>query len=383
MKVALLTTDNREDTRSYDAPAPWFGTAPEALLKGFAARPEIEVHIISCTRAKMKSPERLGPNIFFHSLQVSKLGWMRTAYFGCIRAVRRKVKEIRPDIVHGQGTERDCALSAAFSGFPNVLTIHGNMRRIARVSHARPFSFLWLTARLERLTIPRSRGVVCITQHTQHAVLGLARRTWLVPNAVDPTFFDVNAAPPGDRPPEILCVGDIYPLKNQNAFIRALDPLVEKHKFNVTFLGRLQEGTSYAAEFLELVKTRPWCSHAGFADREGLKARLKEASLLALPSLEENCPMVVLEAMAAGVPVAAARVGGVPDLVYGLKTGFLFEPMDETSIRGAIEKALAEPAITHELEVEAKRQAQMRFHPSVVATRHLEIYREVLGNQPA
>jgi hypothetical protein len=111
----------------------------------------------------MRSPEKLAPNIFFHSLYVPKIGWMRTLYQGCVRAVRKKLREIRPDIVHGQGTEMDCAVEAVFSGFPNVLTIHGNMRLIARVNRVRPFSFLWLAARLERLTIPRSSGVVCIT----------------------------------------------------------------------------------------------------------------------------------------------------------------------------------------------------------------------------
>ena len=96
------------------------------------------------TWARMVSPEKLAPNIFFHSLYVPKLGWLRTAYQGCIRAVRKKLRELRPNIVHGQGTERDCAISAVFSGFPNVLTIHGNLRLIAKVTQARRFSFPWL-----------------------------------------------------------------------------------------------------------------------------------------------------------------------------------------------------------------------------------------------
>src|SRR5580692_11230300 len=107
MKVALLTTDNREDSRNYSAPDPYFGAAPEALLQGFAALPELEVHVISCTQKPMKSPEKLADNIWFHSLYVPKMGWMRTSYQGCIRAVRRKLKVLKPDMVHGQGTERE------------------------------------------------------------------------------------------------------------------------------------------------------------------------------------------------------------------------------------------------------------------------------------
>ena len=65
---------------------------------------------------------------------VPKIGWMRTLFQGCVRATRKKIREIQPDIVHGQGTEADCAMSAVFSGFPNVLTLHGNMRAVARAN---------------------------------------------------------------------------------------------------------------------------------------------------------------------------------------------------------------------------------------------------------
>jgi glycosyltransferase involved in cell wall biosynthesis len=327
----------------------------------------------------MKSPEKLAGNIFFHSLYVPTLGWMRTAYQGCIRAVRRELKRIRPEIVHGQGTERDCALSAVFSGFPNVLTIHGNMRRVARVRKAQPFSFLWLAARLERLTIPRSQGVVCITRHTQEAASSLAKHTWVVPNAVDAVFFDLDPQPPPGAPARILCVGDLYALKNQNALIRALDPLAESRKFEVLFLGKARAEEPYAAEFFRLVKARPWCGYRGFASREELKAYMRQATLLALPSLEENCPMAVLEALAAGVPVVAARVGGVPDLIEEGQSGFLCDPLEADSMRAAIERVLGNPAGAREVARQAKLRAKARFHPEVIARRHMEIYREVLN----
>jgi glycosyltransferase involved in cell wall biosynthesis len=380
MKVAILTTDNREDSGNYDAPTPYFGTAPEALLQGFAELPEFEIHVVSCARARMASPDKLAPNIFFHSLYVPRNGWLRTAYQGCIRAVRRKLREIHPEIVHGQGTERDCALSAVFAGFRSVLTIHGNMRAIARVSRAKPFSFLWLAARLEAFTLPRAQGVICSTHHTQQAVSRLAKRTWLLPNPVDATFFEIDAQPLPGASPRILCVGNVYALKNQNALIRALTPLAEKEKLEIIFLGKAPEQELYATEFFGLLRARPWCTYVGFATRDELRARLREVTMLALPSLEENCPMAVLEAMAAGVPVAAARVGGVPDLIYSGKTGFLFEPLDEGSIRATVERVLTNTAEAREAAREAKRVAHERFHPGIIARRHLEIYREVLAN---
>lgn len=378
MKIAFLTTDNRENFREYAKPAPYFGTAPEALLQGFATLPDVEVHVVSCAQRPMASPEKLADNIWFHSLHVPRAGWMRTAYQGCVRAVRRKLRELKPDIVHGQGTERDCALSAVFSGFPNVLTVHGNMRLIAEMFQARTLSYQWLAAKLEAFTLPRSAGVVCITHYTQAAVKNLARKTWVVPNAVDAGFFDVQPEFRPDEPPVILCVGAVCPRKNQNEFIRALDLLAVRENFSVVFLGQADD-VDYGAEFFHLVRERPWCRHIPFAGRDRVKEHFKAATLLALPTREDNCPMVVLEAMAAGVPVLASNVGGVPDLIESDRTGVFCDPQQPESFRVGVARLLEDREFSQRLATEARRQAHERFHPQVIARRHLEIYRQVLG----
>jgi glycosyltransferase involved in cell wall biosynthesis len=378
IKCAFITTDARGLFGIPVLPEPLFGTAPTALLQGLAACPDVEVHVVSVTRQPMRSPEKLSENIFCHNLVVPKIGWLQTFYQGCIRATRKKLKEIQPDIVHGQGTERDCAISAVFSGYPNIITIHGNMRLIARLNGARPFSHEWLTARVEGFTIPRAGGVVCITNYTRAAVDGLARRTWVAPNAVNLKFFGLDASPDPAQTPMILYIGDVCPRKNQNAFIRALEPLALERKFKVVFFGRATRGQKYDDEFFHLLGENPWCTYAGTANHEEIIGYLKNTSLLSLASLEDNCPMVVLEAMAAGVPVVASKVGGVPDLIEDGKNGLFCNPLDAESIRAAVAKILDDPGLGRRLAAEAKRRALERFHPVVVARRHLEIYREVL-----
>jgi len=378
MRLALLTTDNREPFRQYDRPEPWFGTAPEALLQGLAQVPELEVHVVSCTQQPMRSPEKLAPNIWFHSLWVPKIGWLRTGYLGCIRAVRRKLRQLQPHIVHGQGTERDCAISAVFSGYPAVVTVHGNMRLIARVNRAPPFSFQWFAALLEGPTLRRARGVVCITRYTQEAVRRWARKTWVVPNAVDSAFFRIDPAPVD--PPLLLCLGNIQVRKNQLTLIRALDGLAGKRTFRLLFLGQAERGTAFAEEFFKLLETRPWCRYGGLADRAAVRQHLQAATLLVLPSLEDNCPMAVLEAMAAGVPVVATKVGGVPDLIEDGVTGLFCDPHDPASMRQAVERLLADGALRAALVARARAVARDRFHPERIARRHLEIYREVLSS---
>lgn len=381
MKVALLTTDNREHCKDYAAATPYFGTAPQGLIDGFSMLGgDLEVHVVSCLQQEpISSPEKLAPNVWYHALHVPKIGWLRTGYQGCVRAARRKLAEIQPDIVHGQGTERDCALSAVLSGYPNVLTIHGNMRLITAMFPPKLFSANWFTAKLEGWTIPRSDGVVAITTYTQRAVEDLARKIWLLPNAVDWSFADANVGK--STPPSILVVAGVDQRKNQNAFIDALVPLAEKMKFSVKFLGVVHRESDYGREFLARLEKYPWCQYEGMVDRDGLRAYFTQANLLVLPTREDNCPMVVLEAMAAGVPVVASQVGGIPDLIRDGKTGLFCDPESAASMRDAVEKLLTDTTLAARLVENGKIEARDRFHPRVIAARHVEIYREVLASR--
>jgi glycosyltransferase involved in cell wall biosynthesis len=377
LSVAIITAEMREHKKDYANPTPGFGSPLEAILPGFASFPDVDFHYISCLRQPVNAPEKLAGNIWYHALHVPKIGWIRTGYQGCIRATRKKLREINPHIVHGQGTEHNNALCAVFSGFPNVLTIHGNMRLVARINRAKPFSFEWLAARLESFTIPRSQGVVCISNYTRDAVAALAKRTWVVPNAVDENFFGVQSQP-APAPATLLFVGAISPRKNQNNFIRALDPLAKQRNIEVIFAGQAMKEDPYGTEFRQLVGARPWCKHIGYVNQDTLRNYLRTATLLVLPSLEDNCPMVVLESMAAGVPVLAAKVGGVPDLIEEGMSGLFCDPSSLESMRSGVAKILDHPAVARGLAVEARRRARERFHPRIIAQRHLEIYREVL-----
>jgi glycosyltransferase involved in cell wall biosynthesis len=220
--------------------------------------------------------------------------------------------------------------------------------------------------------------VVCITNYTRAAVEKLAPRTWVLPNAVDESFFEITSAPGLTAPPTALCVGTICQRKNQNAFIRALDPLARERPFKIIFLGQVESG-DYGREFSRLIAGRPWCEHAGFADRVALKKYFQSAALAVLPTLEDNCPMVVLEAMAAGVPVLASNVGGVPDLIEPEKTGLLCDPQQPETFRTGMARLLDDSGLARRLAAAARTEAEQRFHPEVIARRHLEIYREVLG----
>ena len=288
MKVAILTTDSRQHFEKYTDPTPSFGTAPTALFEGFATLPNLEVHILSCTQQPMFSPAKLADNIWFHSLHVPKIGWLRTGYFGCILAVRKKLKEIQPAVVHGQGTERDCGISAIFSGYPNVITIHGNMAQLARTFHARLATFYWWAAKLENFSLPRSSGVFCNSIHTQNLVLNRTKKTWLVPNALRAAFFSDKQTPQKvSEKPRLLVVGVVTPNKRQLEILSCLKSLRRQGaSFEAVFIGSCGNG-AYCRDFLlKLAEAEKdgWATFSGYLDEATIVQSMNTAhALIHLP----------------------------------------------------------------------------------------------------
>ncbi len=376
MKIAFLTTDNREQFGRYEDPAPYFGTAMSALLDGFAKLPgEIEVHVISCAKKPMPKPEKIAPNIWFHQPIVHNLGWGRSAFVGCGLAVRKVLRDIAPDLVHAQGTERDCAVSMMLApAMPRVLTIHGHMARVAEITGARFPSYYWMAKRLEALAVSKADGVVALTNYTEQRVSARAHKTWVIPNAVDEKFLQVINTP---APGLVLCVAHVHAWKRQVELMAALDALPAQEKPRLVFLGAASDN-EYGRQFLTAVEARSaWCEHAGNVDRAGLREWLSRADLLVLPSIEDNCPMVALEAMAAGVPVAASDIGGIPDLVLPGISGIRFDPRDQTEIATKVSMLLRDRELRSRLAASAKQHALDRYHPKAIAEKHLLIYKEL------
>jgi len=375
MRVAFLATDNREHHKNYGARLPEFNPGIDALMQGFSALPDVEIHIVSCSRQPMESPEKLAPNIRYHCLLVPKLGWMRTLYQGCVRAVRRKLKEIQPDIVHGYGTERECAISAVFSDFPNVVSIQGNMAELARLFRARIGSYHWLAARLENFTLRRTAGVICNSIYTENLVRGRAPKTWVVHPALRLEFLEPSPATP--RPCALLNAGVISPRKRQLELLDVAEVLHQRGlKFEFHFIGRMED-SDYARAFQKRIQPM---TAAGFARYLG---QLPDAELVRCYdsvsgmihfSLEEAFGLNVAEAMARNLKFFGSRLGGIVDIAEGVPGAELFALDDWPGLTAAIARWIGQG---HPRPDGAAALARERYHPEAVARRHLEVYREI------
>jgi glycosyltransferase involved in cell wall biosynthesis len=384
MRIVQITTDNRESLRQYEKAEPWFGAAPEALLQGLAMTPDVEVHVISCTQRPMYAPEKLAENIWFHSLHVKKWGWLRTGYQGCIRAVRREVRKLRPDVVHGQGTERDCALCAAFSSFPNVVTIHGNMAAIHRLYQSTFGSYYWFAANLENLAIRKTSGVFCNSAYTENLVRPRAKQTWRVPNAIRGAFLSNMAEGRVDATPLIVNVGVISERKRQVQILEIADDLFRRgYRFVLHFVGSLDDRSPYGRLFSERLRVARECGYAELTLHMNVEqlARLfdRAHAMIHFPS-EEAFGLVVAEALARNLKLFGSRVGGIPDIAQGVEGVALFEPGAVDELSDALQQWLKKgfPRLTSAAET-----IRARYCPATVAAEHVRIYQQILHQKPS
>ena len=95
----------------------------------------------------------------------------------------------------------------------------------------------------------------------------------------------------------------------------------------------------------------------------------------------EGVPQSLLQAAAAGVPLVASRIGGIPEVVEDGVTGLLVPPEDPVALAAAIEETLADPAAAATRARAARKRCEERFSHTVAITRLLALYDELLGER--
>lgn len=225
-----------------------------------------------------------------------------------------------------------------------------------------------------------------------------AARTWLLPNGVDVERFAgvgpaaaqraraVLGVPPGAK--LLLCVARIDPQKGQETLVDALARLVERerdvhvalvgHPTSPDYLAGLRRGAVALGlgDRLHVVEGLPF-------DAPLLPALYRAADVFVLPTRHEPFGIVVLEAWAAGRPVVASRVGGIPSFATDGETALLTPPGDAEALARAIHRVLAEPALARRLARAGHRLARSRYSWARVTDQVLTVFEAARGRSPA
>lgn len=244
--------------------------------------------------------------------------------------------------------------------------------------------------RLDRWTLPKADQILTVC----HAFADQLSEITHIP--VERILVQHNAIRPRPAPPAldvealrerfgiagdesvILSIGRLSREKAQGDLIAAFNQLCEQYQALNCKLVIVGDGPERAQ--LELAaQTSPAANRIVFAGcTNDVQPFYSLASLFALPSRSEGSPNVLLEAMAAGVPVVAAEVGGVPEIVVNEDSALLVDARNPSSLAAAIARVLSSRELEQRLIANARNLVTTKFQPELYARNLTRIYGSVI-----
>jgi glycosyltransferase involved in cell wall biosynthesis len=190
----------------------------------------------------------------------------------------------------------------------------------------------------------------------------------------NPVACDVS--PQSSRPNLVLFLGRMEPAKGIFDLLEALAAL--RPAVPDVRLVCAGDGDRIAvARYAERLGIADAVKFTGWVGPSGKRALFESAAVFAMPSYDAALPVSLLEAMAAGVPVVASAVGGIPEVVVDGVSGFLVAPGDSGSLSRLLRKLLIDPALGARLGAAARESARLRFAPERALPKLEEIYAAV------
>jgi len=290
-------------------------------------------------------------------------------------------------------------------GIPYVVTLHGGWLDMPACEHEELVSPLKHTLEWGKVlglwvgsnrVLEDADAILCVGRRETEQVRERhpGKRVLHLPNGVDTARFArgsgerfrrARGLPRAAR--VILVMGRIDPQKNQLGAVTALARVVREEPAAHLVLAGPVTNPAYLEKLQRRVAELGLVEHVTLI--EGLPPLSQElvdafhaADCFLLPSIHEPFGIVILEAWAAGRPVAAARVGGVPSFVEDGRNGLLFPPGDEAAMAGAVLRLLREPTLAAALARAGQERAREQYDWERVTDLLLEVYEEVRGAHP-
>ena len=295
-----------------------------------------------------------------------------------IHAVRRCVAEHHIDVMHTHGYKSDLYGIAAASRLrvPVVATCHN------WTGASLP---LRLYSILDRAVLHRAQHIAAVSEQVRRKLVQFAipkAKIRVIANGVAIDSFR-NARPALreefglDQRPVVGVVGRLSSEKGHRFLLHAAQQLAADFP-DIAFLF-VGAGTEQAA--LESLARRLNLTEriflAGFRDH--MPDVYASMDILALPSLKEGSPLVLLEAMAAALPVVATKVGDVGKIVVSGDSGLLVEPGNPQALRDALARLLADPGFRRRLAAGGQRCVAEHFSAASMAQKYVHMYEDALG----
>lgn len=365
--------------RTFDRPKGGVESVTVILARALARLPNIDVHVITLERNLSQELIERDGKVVIHRLPRSSCPEIIDIHVGPGRKrLLAKIHELAPDIVHSHET---FGLTLGEIEAPHVFTVHG-FDHANIPAEGRPFakirSFLWKHA--ERHGLSTHKTVISISPYVRGMIQPFAPHADIydIDNPVDDSYFDIKKKEDNGR---ILLLGWINERKNTLGAVKAFAYALKGGAFGMLAVAGEAKLESYRQLVIDEVEKNNLSGKVAFLghiNREQLKEELAKASILLLPSLQENAPMAIAEAMAAGIPVIASDRCGMPFMVAKGRSGYLIEPSKTAQIGERLKELLLSREQRQKMGAAGREIALSRFHPDVVAKKTYEVYQSLL-----
>lgn len=298
-----------------------------------------------------------------------------------IGRIKKVLRELRPDVVHSH------QIGALLYGGPAARS--AGVRLTVHTEHGKHYASGVKTRMVGRLAGRFAERFFCVSADIAEGVMSARivprRKVEVVPNGIDTARFgEVGGRGPlrlalGIPPeaPVVGTVGRLSEIKRQDllilAFSRVRAMVPEAHLLLVGDGPLLEDLRALAASLGQ-------DGHVHFTGYQPQPERyFPVMDVFALTSRSEGMPLSVLEAWAAGVPVVATRVGGLPEMIEEGRTGLLIGPDDEAGLAGVLRDLMGDPGLARLLGEAGRQQVRSRFDSRVMAGDYARHYNALLS----
>ena len=293
------------------------------------------------------------------------------------RRLAATLGELEPSVVHFHET---WGLGCLPTNCPQVFTVHGFDSANLPAGDGK---FSWIRSKVWKVAetrgFARTKHIISISPYVTKQIRPYTQaEIYEIDNPVDPGFFSLERREEEGR---VLTVGWISARKNTLGSVRAFAKAFHAGKARKLIVaGMANDPASLALVKAEIEREglAGCVEFPGQLDRQKLQAELSRASVSLLPSLQENAPMAVAEAMAAGVPVITSNRCGMPYMVEDNRSGFLIEPDDEPQVAERLTRLLADADLRRSMAARSLEIAKERFHPMEVARKTIRVYQRLI-----
>lgn len=274
------------------------------------------------------------------------------------------------------GAPRPVAHLLALAECPGISSMSES--RIARALTGRMMTRLFRDSLHEFFHL--SDGLVVLAEWSREVLVrngASAERVRLIrTGGPDPLRFAPPPREPGTQPLRLACLGRATRIKGMHVLIEAVKLLPPDAAVEVHFLGPYWDTEPYGREWLAQIEDDSRFLAPRLVPQAELPEIVAGMDLVVVPSLWlETGPLTVFDALAAGVPVAGSRLGGITELIHEDENGWLFPPGDAASLASLILQAIRKPEDLARLRRDLRPLRTMRD----VATEYKTLYQELIS----